>query len=199
VLVSEGSTWLTKLHYAFQVRSTHTWLATDIKDEDYLCFIMEYYAGGDLLTLLSKFEVSSVVAKLIACELILSHLNRIASARTWLGSTWQRWRLPSAPSTKWASRIGAGFLQQLISGISSPIICCSTKTAISGLPILALVFAWTARARYRTRPRSVCINYCFAAFSSQYAMLADARSIQKLLLGRQITSLPRCCNRSRER
>ncbi|XP_051900002.1 serine/threonine-protein kinase MRCK alpha-like [Pristis pectinata] len=42
VLVNGDSRWITKLHFAFQ-------------DEDHLYFIMDYYAGGDFLTLLSRF------------------------------------------------------------------------------------------------------------------------------------------------
>ncbi|XP_067328650.1 serine/threonine-protein kinase MRCK gamma isoform X1 [Anolis sagrei] len=43
VLVHGDQQWITTLHYAFQ-------------DEHYLYLVMDYYAGGDLLTLLSKFE-----------------------------------------------------------------------------------------------------------------------------------------------
>uniref|UniRef100_A0A8C4VYC6 non-specific serine/threonine protein kinase n=1 Tax=Gopherus evgoodei TaxID=1825980 RepID=A0A8C4VYC6_9SAUR len=43
VLVKGDSQWITALHYAFQ-------------DEQYLYLVMDYYVGGDLLTLLSKFE-----------------------------------------------------------------------------------------------------------------------------------------------
>ncbi|KAM6435358.1 serine/threonine-protein kinase MRCK gamma [Liasis olivaceus] len=43
VLVRGDRQWITTLHYAFQ-------------DEHYLYLVMDYYAGGDLLTLLSKFE-----------------------------------------------------------------------------------------------------------------------------------------------
>ncbi|XP_072885578.1 serine/threonine-protein kinase MRCK beta-like isoform X2 [Hemitrygon akajei] len=42
ILVNGDSRWITKLHFAFQ-------------DEDHLYFIMDYYAGGDFLTLLSQF------------------------------------------------------------------------------------------------------------------------------------------------
>ncbi|XP_067830968.1 myotonin-protein kinase-like [Heptranchias perlo] len=42
VLVNGNSQWITKLHFAFQ-------------DEDHLYFIMDYYAGGDFLTLMSRF------------------------------------------------------------------------------------------------------------------------------------------------
>ncbi|MGH0177347.1 UNVERIFIED_CONTAM: hypothetical protein FKN15_074943 [Acipenser sinensis] len=43
VLVKGDNQWITTLHYAFQ-------------DERYLYLVMDYYVGGDLLTLLSKFE-----------------------------------------------------------------------------------------------------------------------------------------------
>ncbi|KAJ6656916.1 hypothetical protein lerEdw1_002917 [Lerista edwardsae] len=43
VLVHGDRQWITTLHYAFQ-------------DDRYLYLVMDYYAGGDLLTLLSKFE-----------------------------------------------------------------------------------------------------------------------------------------------
>ncbi|XP_053133251.1 serine/threonine-protein kinase MRCK gamma isoform X1 [Hemicordylus capensis] len=43
VLVHGDRRWITALHYAFQ-------------DDHYLYLVMDYYAGGDLLTLLSKFE-----------------------------------------------------------------------------------------------------------------------------------------------
>ncbi|XP_035955401.1 serine/threonine-protein kinase MRCK beta isoform X2 [Halichoerus grypus] len=43
VLVNGDCQWITTLHYAFQ-------------DENYLYLVMDYYVGGDLLTLLSKFE-----------------------------------------------------------------------------------------------------------------------------------------------
>uniref|UniRef100_A0A8C5NVD6 Uncharacterized protein n=1 Tax=Jaculus jaculus TaxID=51337 RepID=A0A8C5NVD6_JACJA len=42
VLVNGDRRWITQLHFAFQ-------------DENYLYLVMEYYVGGDLLTLLSKF------------------------------------------------------------------------------------------------------------------------------------------------
>ncbi|VFV25365.1 serine threonine-protein kinase [Lynx pardinus] len=43
VLVNGDCQWITTLHYAFQ-------------DENHLYLVMDYYVGGDLLTLLSKFE-----------------------------------------------------------------------------------------------------------------------------------------------
>ncbi|XP_039624061.1 myotonin-protein kinase isoform X2 [Polypterus senegalus] len=42
VLVRGDRRWITKLHFAFQ-------------DDNYLYLVMDYYSGGDLLTLLSKF------------------------------------------------------------------------------------------------------------------------------------------------
>ncbi|KAM3911589.1 myotonin-protein kinase isoform 2-T2 [Leptodactylus fuscus] len=42
VLVSGDKRWITQLHFAFQ-------------DENYLYLVMDYYVGGDLLSLLSKF------------------------------------------------------------------------------------------------------------------------------------------------
>ncbi|KAG5837185.1 hypothetical protein ANANG_G00236610 [Anguilla anguilla] len=42
VLLKGDPLWITKLHYAFQ-------------DDNYLYLVMDYYVGGDLLTLLSKF------------------------------------------------------------------------------------------------------------------------------------------------
>ncbi|XP_069500740.1 myotonin-protein kinase isoform X2 [Ambystoma mexicanum] len=42
VLVNGDKRWITQLHFAFQ-------------DENYLYLVMDYYVGGDLLTLLSKF------------------------------------------------------------------------------------------------------------------------------------------------
>ncbi|KAM9384311.1 myotonin-protein kinase isoform 2-T2 [Pholidichthys leucotaenia] len=43
VLLRGDRRWITELHYAFQ-------------DDNYLYLVMDYYVGGDLLTLLSKFE-----------------------------------------------------------------------------------------------------------------------------------------------
>ena len=45
MLVKGERLWITELYHAFQ-------------DEDFLYLVMEYYSGGDLLTLISKFEVS---------------------------------------------------------------------------------------------------------------------------------------------
>ncbi|PAA51229.1 hypothetical protein BOX15_Mlig002375g1 [Macrostomum lignano] len=61
VLVHGDSNWITRLHYAFQ-------------DENYLYLIMDYYSGGDMLTLLSKFEDSlpEPMAQFYLAEIILA-------------------------------------------------------------------------------------------------------------------------------
>ena len=43
MLVTGDRMWITELYHAFQ-------------DEHCLYLVMEYYSGGDLLTLISKFE-----------------------------------------------------------------------------------------------------------------------------------------------
>ncbi|XP_070576625.1 serine/threonine-protein kinase MRCK alpha-like isoform X2 [Ptychodera flava] len=61
VLVYGDSRWITNLHYAFQ-------------DDEYLYLVMDYYSGGDLLTLLSKFEdrLPEEMAKFYVAEMILA-------------------------------------------------------------------------------------------------------------------------------
>ncbi|XP_032803693.1 serine/threonine-protein kinase MRCK alpha-like isoform X1 [Petromyzon marinus] len=61
VLVRGDSQWITTLHYAFQ-------------DENYLYLVMDYYVGGDLLTLLSKFEdrLPEEMAKFYVAEMVLA-------------------------------------------------------------------------------------------------------------------------------
>ncbi|XP_064143899.1 serine/threonine-protein kinase MRCK gamma isoform X1 [Loxodonta africana] len=61
VLVKGDSRWVTALHYAFQ-------------DEEYLYLVMDYYAGGDLLTLLSRFEdrLPSELAQFYLAEMVLA-------------------------------------------------------------------------------------------------------------------------------
>ncbi|KAL3123881.1 hypothetical protein niasHT_009124 [Heterodera trifolii] len=64
VMVFGDRQWITNLHYAFQ-------------DEKNLYLIMDYYVGGDLLTLLSKFEeehghVPEHMAKFYVAEMILA-------------------------------------------------------------------------------------------------------------------------------
>ncbi|XP_044731318.1 serine/threonine-protein kinase Genghis Khan isoform X2 [Chrysoperla carnea] len=61
VLVYGDRRWITNLHYAFQ-------------DENNLYLVMDYYCGGDLLTLLSKFEdrLPEEMAKFYIAEMILA-------------------------------------------------------------------------------------------------------------------------------
>lgn len=61
VLVFGDRRWITDLHYAFQ-------------DETNLYLVMDYYCGGDLLTLLSKFEdrLPEDMAKFYIAEMILA-------------------------------------------------------------------------------------------------------------------------------
>ncbi|KAG7461208.1 hypothetical protein MATL_G00207700 [Megalops atlanticus] len=61
VLVNGDCQWITKLHYAFQ-------------DDNYLYLVMDYYVGGDLLTLLSKFEdrLPEDMAKFYVAEMVLA-------------------------------------------------------------------------------------------------------------------------------
>ncbi|KAL3874670.1 hypothetical protein ACJMK2_037651 [Sinanodonta woodiana] len=61
VLVYGDRKWITNLHYAFQ-------------DENYLYLVMDYYVGGDLLTLLSKFEdrLPEEMSKFYIGEMILA-------------------------------------------------------------------------------------------------------------------------------
>ncbi|KAM3602767.1 uncharacterized protein V6R79_010171 [Siganus canaliculatus] len=61
VLVRGDSQWITALHYAFQ-------------DDNYLYLVMDYYVGGDLLTLLSKFEdrLPEDMSKFYMAEMVLA-------------------------------------------------------------------------------------------------------------------------------
>ncbi|XP_077366411.1 serine/threonine-protein kinase MRCK beta isoform X3 [Festucalex cinctus] len=61
VLVRGDSQWITTLHAAFQ-------------DDNYLYLVMDYYVGGDLLTLLSKFEdrLPEDMAKFYVAEMVLA-------------------------------------------------------------------------------------------------------------------------------
>ncbi|GJQ77807.1 putative protein serine threonine kinase [Trypoxylus dichotomus] len=61
VLVYGDRRWITHLHYAFQ-------------DESNLYLVMDYYCGGDLLTLLSKFEdrLPEDMAKFYIAEMVLA-------------------------------------------------------------------------------------------------------------------------------
>ncbi|XP_052270982.1 serine/threonine-protein kinase MRCK alpha-like isoform X3 [Dreissena polymorpha] len=61
VLVYGDHRWITNLHYAFQ-------------DDNYLYLVMDYYVGGDLLTLLSKFEdrIPEDMCKFYIAEMVLA-------------------------------------------------------------------------------------------------------------------------------
>ncbi|CAC5362233.1 CDC42BP [Mytilus coruscus] len=61
VLVKGDRRWITNLHYAFQ-------------DENFLYLVMDYYCGGDLLTLLTKFEegLPEDLAKFYIAEMVLA-------------------------------------------------------------------------------------------------------------------------------
>ncbi|XP_077284001.1 serine/threonine-protein kinase gek [Arctopsyche grandis] len=61
VLVYGDRRWITNLHYAFQ-------------DDNNLYLVMDYYCGGDLLTLLSKFEdrLPEEMSKFYIAEMILA-------------------------------------------------------------------------------------------------------------------------------
>ncbi|MBN3304706.1 MRCKG kinase, partial [Amia calva] len=61
VLVKGDKHWITNLHYAFQ-------------DDKYLYLVMDYYVGGDLLTLLSKFEdrLPEDMARFYLAEMVLA-------------------------------------------------------------------------------------------------------------------------------
>uniref|UniRef100_A0A6I8ND41 non-specific serine/threonine protein kinase n=1 Tax=Ornithorhynchus anatinus TaxID=9258 RepID=A0A6I8ND41_ORNAN len=61
VLVNGDPRWITQLHFAFQ-------------DENYLYLVMEYYVGGDLLTLLSKFgeRIPREMARFYLAEMVLA-------------------------------------------------------------------------------------------------------------------------------
>ncbi|XP_056911584.1 myotonin-protein kinase isoform X1 [Takifugu flavidus] len=61
VLLKGDRRWITELHYAFQ-------------DDDYLYLVMDYYVGGDLLTLLSKFgdRLPEDMAQFYLAEMVLA-------------------------------------------------------------------------------------------------------------------------------
>ncbi|KAJ8356294.1 hypothetical protein SKAU_G00190880 [Synaphobranchus kaupii] len=61
VLVNGDCQWITRLHYAFQ-------------DDNYLYLVMDYYVGGDLLTLLSKFEdrLPEDMSRFYVAEMVLA-------------------------------------------------------------------------------------------------------------------------------
>ncbi|KAM4617390.1 serine/threonine-protein kinase MRCK alpha-like [Discoglossus pictus] len=61
VLVKGDTQWIPSLHYAFH-------------DDSYLYLVMDYYVGGDLLTLLSKFEdrLPEEMARFYLAEMVLA-------------------------------------------------------------------------------------------------------------------------------
>nr|XP_020642966.1 myotonin-protein kinase isoform X2 [Pogona vitticeps] len=61
VLVNGDQRWITQLHFAFQ-------------DENYLYLVMDYYVGGDLLTLLSKFgdRIPMEMARFYLAEMVMA-------------------------------------------------------------------------------------------------------------------------------
>ncbi|XP_070620830.1 myotonin-protein kinase isoform X1 [Erythrolamprus reginae] len=61
VLVNGDQRWITQLHFAFQ-------------DENYLYLVMDYYVGGDLLTLLSKFgdRIPLEMARFYLAEMVMA-------------------------------------------------------------------------------------------------------------------------------
>ncbi|XP_056140886.1 myotonin-protein kinase isoform X2 [Lampris incognitus] len=61
VLLKGDRRWITELHYAFQ-------------DDNYLYLVMDYYVGGDLLTLLSKFgdRIPEDMAQFYLAEMIMA-------------------------------------------------------------------------------------------------------------------------------
>uniref|UniRef100_F6V8N4 non-specific serine/threonine protein kinase n=1 Tax=Xenopus tropicalis TaxID=8364 RepID=F6V8N4_XENTR len=61
VLVKGDTQWIPSLHYAFH-------------DDNYLYLVMDYYVGGDLLTLLSKFEdrLPEDMARFYLAEMVLA-------------------------------------------------------------------------------------------------------------------------------
>ncbi|KAI1903347.1 hypothetical protein AGOR_G00026260 [Albula goreensis] len=61
VLVKGDRRWITELHYAFQ-------------DDNYLYLVMDYYVGGDLLTLLSKFgdRIPEDMAQFYLAEMVMA-------------------------------------------------------------------------------------------------------------------------------
>ncbi|CAF98573.1 unnamed protein product, partial [Tetraodon nigroviridis] len=61
VLLRGDRRWITELHYAFQ-------------DDNYLYLVMDYYVGGDLLTLLSKFgdRLPEDMAQFYLAEMVMA-------------------------------------------------------------------------------------------------------------------------------
>ncbi|XP_039634254.1 myotonin-protein kinase isoform X3 [Perca fluviatilis] len=61
VLLKGDRRWITELHYSFQ-------------DDNYLYLVMDYYVGGDLLTLLSKFgdRIPEDMARFYLAEMVMA-------------------------------------------------------------------------------------------------------------------------------
>ncbi|TRZ00407.1 hypothetical protein DNTS_008026, partial [Danionella cerebrum] len=85
VLVNGDCQWITTLHYAFQ-------------DDNYLYLVMDYYVGGDLLTLLSKFEdrLPEDMAKFYVAEMVLA-IHSIHQQRYVHSALLELWPLESGP------------------------------------------------------------------------------------------------------
>ena len=58
IMANANSEWIVKLFFAFQ-------------DKDYLYMIMEYMAGGDLVNLMSNYDIPEKWAKFYCAELVL--------------------------------------------------------------------------------------------------------------------------------
>ncbi|GAB1597252.1 citron Rho-interacting kinase-like [Argonauta hians] len=66
IMAKADSCWITKLHYAFQ-------------DANYLYFVMEFYPGGDLLSLLSRYDIfDEKMAQFYLTEMVLA-INAVHS------------------------------------------------------------------------------------------------------------------------
>ncbi|KTF97915.1 hypothetical protein cypCar_00004443 [Cyprinus carpio] len=82
VLVNGNSQWITTLHYAFQdennlvCENSQAHIGSDSHSLDKVLryLVMDYYVGGDLLTLLSKFEdrLPEDMAKFYLAEMVLA-------------------------------------------------------------------------------------------------------------------------------
>ncbi|VEL21126.1 unnamed protein product [Protopolystoma xenopodis] len=59
--MAKNSPWIARLHHTFQ-------------DEKYLYFLMDFYNGGDMLTLLSKFDdrIPENITKFYAAEIVMA-------------------------------------------------------------------------------------------------------------------------------
>ncbi|XP_048581823.1 rho-associated protein kinase 2 isoform X3 [Nematostella vectensis] len=59
IMAHSNSNWIVKLHYAFQ-------------DEKYLYMVMDYMSGGDLVNLMSNYEIPEKWAKFYCAEVVLA-------------------------------------------------------------------------------------------------------------------------------